>query len=494
MASLVAAGLAPGGMVDPSLISAGQSDDLSVSSVPSRCAHPVLLAGSRSVVERSTGLLLHTFSSAESPDGAISVRCGNRRASVCPSCSRLYRFDAYRVVAAGLRGGESVPDSVSVSPRLFVTLTAPSFGPVHLGPAKDGTLRACHRSGHGSGRCGRFHRAGDELVGTPLDPGSYDYAGQVLFNACAGALWSRFVLEARRALAEYGGLPRAELGRHLAISFAKVAEFQGRGVVHFHAVVRLDGPNGAGSAPPSWADTTALAEAVSQASVRASVRTPDSGPCPSRVLRFGVQVDVRRVGGAGSSSLSDGAVARYVAKYATKSTESAGLELSPLACRSCAGRGRVEVDEADVPERFCPRCHGHGRRDGVSWLDDPGLSAHARRLVETCWQLGGLPGLEALKLRRWAHMLGFRGHFATKSRSYSVTFTLLRERRAQFTALLAHAALGLPVGADSVLVVNDWRYAGRGIAEVPGTPSASSPPDSRPAGPVYLGDGVAAGG
>jgi hypothetical protein len=188
MASCVAARLLPGGVVDPSLISADCADDPAVSSAQSRCAHPVLLAGSRSVVERSTGVLLRTFSSAELPDGAISVRCGNRRASVCPSCSRLYRFDAYRLVAAGLRGGESVPDSVSDSPRLFVTLTAPSFGPMHLGPAKDGTLRACHPSARGGGRCGRFHRAGDELIGSPLDPDSYDYAGQVLFNACAGAL------------------------------------------------------------------------------------------------------------------------------------------------------------------------------------------------------------------------------------------------------------------------------------------------------------------
>lgn len=431
--------------------------------MPSRCAHPVLLAGSRSVVERSTGVLLHTFSSAGLPDGAISVRCGNRRASVCPSCSRLYRFDAYRVVAAGLRGGESVPESVSASPRLFVTLTAPSFGRVHLGPAKDGTLRACHPARHGAVACGRFHRVGDGLIDTPLDPDSYDYAGQVLFNACAGALWSRFVLETRRALAEHGGIPRSQLGRHVAVSFAKVAEFQGRGVVHLHAVVRLDGPDGAGSVAPSWADAAALAEAVGQAVSRASVRTPDSGTCRSRVLRWGVQIDVREIGGGGVSSLLDGAVARYVAKYATKSTEAAGLELSPLACRSCGGSGRVRLDEAEVPERFCPRCHGHGRRDGVSWLDDPGLTGHARRLVETCWRLGGLPGLEELKLRRWAHMLGFRGHFATKSRTYSVTFTALRERRAVFNTLLQHAGLGLPVSAESVLVVGDWRYAGRGV-------------------------------
>jgi hypothetical protein len=47
-------------------------------------------------------------------------------------------------------------------------------------------------------------------------------------------------------------------------------------------------------------------------------------------------------------------------------------------------------------------------------------------MIETAWQLGGLPQYEGLNLRRWAHMLGFRGHFLTKSRAYSTTFTVIR--------------------------------------------------------------------
>jgi hypothetical protein len=492
MSSLIAAGLDPGGIPDPSpdsydLDSAESAPDRLGAS--SRCAHPVLLAGSRSVVERATGVLLHRFVSADLPGGVISVRCGNRRATECPSCSRLYRFDAYRVVVAGLRGGERVPVTVAESPRLFVTLTAPSFGPVHLGPAKDGTLRACHPSRRNGSTCGRWHRSGDELIGSALDPDSYDYAGQVLFNACAGALWSRFVLEVRRVLAECGGIPRAALGHHLAVSFAKVAEFQGRGVVHFHAVVRLDGPDGPGSPTPQWADGAVLADAVRAAASRAMVRTPECGRCPSRVLGFGVQVDVREVGAGGPSSMSDAVVARYVAKYATKSTESAGAELRPLSCRVCDGSGRIRFSAEDAPERFCPRCHGHGRRGGVSVLDDADLTVHARRLVETCWRLGAVAGLEELRLRRWAHMLGFRGHFATKSRAYSVTFTTLRERRSAFTTLVQHVSLGLPVGADEVLVVGDWRYAGRGTPEPDGSgsPGAVST-DANPLLPVAADD------
>ena len=93
------------------------------------CAHPIRLVGSREVIEVPTGRLLDSTGEQQ-----ITVSCGNRRASVCAYCSTLYKFDAYNVVVAGMRGGRDVPETVAGHPRLFVTLTAPSFGPVHLGP------------------------------------------------------------------------------------------------------------------------------------------------------------------------------------------------------------------------------------------------------------------------------------------------------------------------------------------------------------------------
>ena len=36
-------------------------------------------------------------------------------------------------------------------------------------------------------------------------------------------------------------MSEAALGRTLRVSYAKVAEFQRRGVVHFHGIVRIDG-------------------------------------------------------------------------------------------------------------------------------------------------------------------------------------------------------------------------------------------------------------
>jgi hypothetical protein len=90
-------------------------------------------------------------------------------------------------------------------------------------------------------------------------------------------------------------------------------------------------------------------------------------------------------------------------------------------------------------------------------------------------------------------MLGFRGHFATQSRTYSVTFTALRERRAVFNALLQHAGLGLPVSAESVLVVGDWRYAGRGVvAHVDRASMASALRGPQPPERIPVVEGVVA--
>ena len=425
------------------------------------CANPIRLVGSRTVVDTATGQILHRSGSASFGEH-IAVCCGNRRASACPACSKLYQYDAYNLIAAGLRGGKNTAAHVAEHPRLFVTLTAPSFGPVHLGPDKKGNLRPCHPRRDGTS-CRTWHRAGDPVIGTPINPDTYDYAGHVLFNASAGALWSRFTTGVRRTLAELAGRTRAEFAEQAAVAFAKVAEYQARGVVHFHAVIRLDGRDG--TLPPTWATEALLEQAVRTAATSPSLITPAAAAVPSRALTWGRQIDVRAIGSADSGDVSDAAVARYIAKYATKSTETAGVELRSLACRGCAGAGTVRLGDVEVT-RGCRDCRGTGRRpDAAGDLD--GVSPHALALVDACWRMGGIEELAGLKLRRWAHMLGFRGHFATKSRSYSTTFAALRTERAEFRAVRVIEALGLP-DRDSVTIVNDWRYAGRGrVADPP---------------------------
>ena len=79
------------------------------------CTRPIRLAGDH--VTPSTpppaGVLHRSVDTADLPDGVIYKACGNRRASVCPSCAAAYQRDAYQLIRAGLVGGKGVPDTVA---------------------------------------------------------------------------------------------------------------------------------------------------------------------------------------------------------------------------------------------------------------------------------------------------------------------------------------------------------------------------------------------
>lgn len=97
----------------------------------SGCARPVRLQGSKQLVNTATGEVRTLYSSSDELDGHTYVKCNNRRASVCPTCSREYKGDAWHLLMCGLSGGKCVPESVADRPCTLVTLTAPSFGAVH---------------------------------------------------------------------------------------------------------------------------------------------------------------------------------------------------------------------------------------------------------------------------------------------------------------------------------------------------------------------------
>jgi hypothetical protein len=92
------------------------------------CRHPVRLRG---VVLRGDE---RVYSTVDEPDGALMVRCGNRREACCPSGAHEYRGDMWQLVYAGMAGGrKGVPEQVAEHPQVFASLTAPSFGAVHSG-------------------------------------------------------------------------------------------------------------------------------------------------------------------------------------------------------------------------------------------------------------------------------------------------------------------------------------------------------------------------
>lgn len=151
----------------------------------SGCARPVRLQGSKQLVNTSTGEVQTLYDSAAELDGHTYVKCNNRRASVCPTCSHEYKGDAWHLLMCGLAGGKGVPESVADRPCTFVTLTAPSFGAVH-GVRDKGPCRARRDRpvcAHGRALwCGKRHHPEDGQVGQPLCWECYDYVGHVVWQ------------------------------------------------------------------------------------------------------------------------------------------------------------------------------------------------------------------------------------------------------------------------------------------------------------------------
>ena len=80
------------------------------------CANPVRLAGRVDQADKRTGEVREAYSTEHEPGGVLLKACGNRRASVCPACAETYRRDAWHLIAAGLRGGKGIPETVSEHP------------------------------------------------------------------------------------------------------------------------------------------------------------------------------------------------------------------------------------------------------------------------------------------------------------------------------------------------------------------------------------------
>jgi hypothetical protein len=223
------------------------------------------------------------------------------------------------------------------------------------------------------------------------------------------------------------------MGRVLRVSYAKVAEFQRRGVVHFHGIIRIDGAGD--DYPPTTVTVTdeAFTTAVRAAAGDAEVAAPLSETCATR-LGFGEQIDIRPLrtdliddveeaghnsGLDGAGPVTSGMVAAYIAKYATKAAEDFGLDST--------------VRTAAIAQRA-------------------GLRPHVAAMVWAAERLAELRDYAGLL--RWVHMLGFRGHFTTKSRRFSVTLGSLRQARRDYRA--AHSDNHEPTATDKATIATSW--------------------------------------
>jgi hypothetical protein len=116
------------------------------------------------------------------------------------------------------------------------------------------------------------------------------------------------------------------------------------------------------------------------------------------------------------------------------------------------------------------------------------ISDHARALMRSAWTLSP----------RWAHNLGFRGHFLTKARRYSVTFAALRAVRANYRAQADPWLTEIRAKAigDQVVIRRSFQYAGSGLSPAERAVAASfradatSPGRTGPFGSAVASDSV----
>ena len=319
-----------------------------------------------------------------------------------------------------------IPD-VAGHPMLFVTLTAPSFGPVHRGPgpSEREPCRPRRREPlcpHGIPlACFARHETDDPVVGEPLCPECFDYPGAVLWNAHVAAPLGADVaapLPPRRPVRRGLDLAAASLGPSLL--------HQGGGVP-----------------------------------------APGSGPPPCRAPRRRCGRPRRRTAGMDRD--------RTVWNAPSERRCGAQTWLCPKRpAHRCAGPGGDPRSTSESSTRAKNATRGAWRPTWPStrprrptapggWPIHcaPGASSSAWRSVRTwpgwCARPGtsGTGGSSARsRSGSHAHTLGYRGQFSSKSRRYSTTFGALRGARAAYVEDRRED----PFDYDG-----EWRYAGRGF-------------------------------
>ena len=434
------------------------------------CTHPIRLRGQVQHIDPATGELLRTVITDTMPDQVMYKPCGNRRATTCPGCAETYRRDAYHLIRAGLIGGKGITPAVATHPAVFATFTAPSFGPVHTRPVRQHTCtdrtrctcqpQPCHarrnpgRCEHGRhNACFTRHHRDDTRLGQPLCPDCYDYTAHVVWNNQAGELWRRTKQAIERHLGQLarrrgvppirvpcgnGTSPPGRPGPRRARQSRRIPGPR-RGPLPRPAPPRRLRPRRPGHDPPS---------AACHHRRRPRGRHPPRRrghqlPAPSRTRPspaagssgWGDELDVRVITMRGTGTITDLAVASYLAKYSTKGTETTGH-----------ASARLTTETIDL------------------YANPAGT--HPERLIAACWRLGRHP--DHTSLRRWAHMLGFGGHFLTKARRYSIRFRDLRQARIIYRRTHDTGPEHGPIRAadhaddETTLIIGTLTYAGAG--------------------------------
>jgi hypothetical protein len=389
--------------------------------VPIACSRPIRLRATETV-DVTTGELFDG-------DWTAHVPCGDRRSSRCGYCSDLYNGDVYQVVRSGYR---------PALPYLWLTLTAPSFGPQHHRACYDRKgkrnkrpctpRRTCPGCGAPVAPCKRWHRREDPLVGTPAC-GCFDYDAAARWNAHVGKLWS--------ATAELLRNDLQRRDRSAVLHAVAVREAQARGLMHIHVLLRH----------AAWS-----ADRLQELCARAVVRDQDgreyrwgrtSHPAEREAQGFDVDDVLDFVRGLPPARSGDVVLLRpgrgedarrrfgYIAKYVQKDLAEEFDAHSASGARA-QHLMRFRTAARRVAPESCPRAE-RARTADIPY-------EHNSKACRSCKVAG--------------EQLGFRGHLLTKTRSWGITLGECRERRRRYGRR--------NVAATQRIMLRLWQYDGRG--------------------------------
>jgi len=317
------------------------------------------------------------------PQREVLIACGNRRASQCEACSLVYQRDAMTLIQSGLYGEDGKPE-----PLTFLTLTAPGyevFGKVHSRRTKWNKKKRAYI--HYGCECGRWHNENDSILGQPLDPDTYNYEAAARWNAAS----SRLLAVTLQKLSRLHFGPPAKGEKQKKLDYIRVAEYQRRGLTHFHILVR---------AAIDVKDFHAVVRGGTTSAGREVARVQHHGNY------WGRQCDLRAV--RKDSQFGVGAYLVKLVRYAIKSTRDENDNGGLMGARM----RRAGAATCECGETWKKAGHICDAAQPVPFSPEHRIVCRRHRLAE-----GGY---------------GYRAHTLAKSRTWGTTFREIRGARVKF--------------------------------------------------------------
>lgn len=328
------------------------------------------------------------LASGKSSVSVFDKRCGTRRADKCEPCSFVWRDDAYHALMN--------PSKEHQGTVTFITLTAPGsefFGKTHTAQYAGLMSERCS--------CRSFHKPEDEIVGLPIKSAKgkeFEYRKVVEFNQKSSRLVTVTLQKIYRQLGQLNGKSEKEV----RLPTARVMEWQSRGVLHAHILVR-------GNIP-----TFIVENAVNGSPKNKHRRRID--PANHAGMRWGSQVNVRHINSGDEKQL--GRLGGYMTKvvgYALKDVNSQDA-IKNLERKKFTRKLRSytnEVIRCNKPWSICsasPTATNEQRMSDLTRTNKPYCVKH----------------------RRAFHQIGFTGNVLTLNRIWGSSLKQSREARIAF--------------------------------------------------------------